>query len=671
MPRPSMAPRGQKPSAARKKQEINLTPQKHIDDASTLLQKEAEQTKSSAKKQKVRSMDAAVQKALHDNFIKRGWDLASLDLVKREGKTVREFVTEAKQRQHDGDGVIGKFFYHDLRILFQDNGSAKHQMKVVDPSQPEDERISDACVALTTGRMETIAMDSIFEDDYNPPNQKNAKCMFASFLEVSYSTDAGSAFLIRALSYIHRNQLHSTYELLWDALKEVMDKALEKDYLSMKSAGLSQALWLKKHSAYLGIVADYQAIKQCVDTTTNWNDVRDELQRACQSHCGSRIFASKLSIVSNLVMSDKLQVIIAKLAGEDITTAAIKTTMEFVHQMAAGMGKDLTGKLSSEETIWYEYCGMKCSTRVNSLQQESMIRIHALAKTRAVRKGVLKPLWCEDELVLKPHDDQEKGVSEEVVADSVVARSAAAELLPSGSGTEIKNFLTSKHKLLVGMDRWWQIERDFWLSVVGEPGEAKLKDMVLSVLPSPENDAKPDEVLSKLLEITNGKLYEFVSVGVRVTIESLVKIVRTLVGCRAPEWPTTNDSFIHTARLRVSCFCRAIVAAVPATEATPAIEAKQVTGREAMCELYKQAKADKDQGTSLTFQSLMPFRLYPWLLLDEEKRVADEWLADVVGTAAPTQNKKPKDKGASATKKEKLQAQADKAKKRKLASLYA
>eukprot|EP00969_Alexandrium_andersonii_P313573 13854008-Alexandrium_andersonii.AAC.1 len=71
---------------------------------------------------------------------------------------------------------MGKFFYHNLRMKYQDKArSASAAMVVVDMNEPEDQRISDALGELVGNCPDAARLQSIFDDGYKPPNQRNAK----------------------------------------------------------------------------------------------------------------------------------------------------------------------------------------------------------------------------------------------------------------------------------------------------------------------------------------------------------------------------------------------------------------------------------------------------------------------------------------------------------------
>ena len=145
-------------------------------------------------KDKVRSLEAGVNKALHDNFIKKGWDPARMDLDTRLGKTLREHVREAKLKAEAGEAAIGKLFYAELRAMFEDEDHPKNKMVVLNNSEVRDARFDEASEAIIGSRMTFNRFEAIFEQNYLPPNQKTAKGFFCTLLEVPFSNERGSIF---------------------------------------------------------------------------------------------------------------------------------------------------------------------------------------------------------------------------------------------------------------------------------------------------------------------------------------------------------------------------------------------------------------------------------------------------------------------------------------------
>jgi hypothetical protein len=127
-------------------------------------------------------------------------------------------------------------------------------------------------------------------------------------------------------------------------------------------------------------------------------------------------------------------------------------------------------------------------------------------------------------------------------------------MLEHGNGQGIKLHVDKHHALLKGFDKYWQIERDFWLSVVGQPGETRLKSAVLNALPIVDQDVNASDALRAIEGIEKSKLYEFVGIGCQIQVSEVTKVVRTIACNRAPAWPNSNNEFLASARSRINAF---------------------------------------------------------------------------------------------------------------------
>ncbi|CAK0826210.1 unnamed protein product [Prorocentrum cordatum] len=647
------ATQGAQPTAA-------ATPAKRPADDITLLEKEDADAKSSTKDKKpARTFEAAVKKALQDNFVKKGWDLKDLDLIERDGETIRQ---RAKATQHETGEPIGKYFYEDLRNEFKEDTEEKKMMTVDDPSQPQDALIYEALDRLYSARMDTSGFEAIFEQRHVPPNQKNAKAMFSAFLDVPVSTEKGSDFLIAATAYINDTRLHITYAKLWNVVKEHMDKALEKNFALMKNSGLSQGLWLETHAPYLPIVADALAIEKCIHNKTSWSDVQDELERACQSHCGNRIFSKKLAGLCGVAIRREIRAAIEELEKEKIIQQAIDKTIKRIKDYATARGKDINETASTTENVVYKYRYLEATTKVYSLYDEAMSIIMGIATTRGVRLGLIKPLRCEAEIAPVGDEVENKGVDAGLLKAAGTARKAALEFCKGGFGADIKAMLVKKHKQLSKLYKYWHVDRDFWMSVVGEAGKKRVEDTVVAACPSVQRDIKAKEVVAALENFEKTKLYEFAGTGSHTFVTEVLKVARALAGGRAPVWPNSNAEGMARVKEAMGALCR-FAAASGAADAE-----RVLVGKEAMNKLIEAATAKKESGTALDYDDLGPLRKYTWLLDSAQKTIADKWLSEVVGVAAPAAPA-AKQKGSSA-KKAALEKEKQGSKKRKLDALF-
>lgn len=251
-----------------------------------------------------------MRKAFHDNFIKKGWSWEAIDSIVRHGKTIRQRVHTAKEVQDNGGEFIGKLFYQELREHYDEDDSPKKRLKVDDQSEWKDARIHAACEAIVSSKMDFKLLKGIFEMDCVSPSQRNAKAMFATLLEVPLTSDRGSSFLCMAAAYINMNELHLIYADLWSNIVGHIDKAFEKSYTMMSAAKLSASLWFDTHSDYIDIVLDTGAMSRCINNKTRWAEVEDDLVKMCKTHCGKKIFASKLADMSANACEKQLEVAI-------------------------------------------------------------------------------------------------------------------------------------------------------------------------------------------------------------------------------------------------------------------------------------------------------------------------------------------------------------------------
>ena len=647
---------------------------KQLKKDATLLEKEAaasaaKNSSQGKKSKKNRSFQSSVSKALHDNFIIKGFEAASMDLLTRDGMTIREIVTEAELEHERTKTPIGKLFYSELRSEFSSQAAPKQVMKVNDPNEPEDPRTSEAILGLIYSEY-TLA-DAIFDDEYIPPNQKNMKCLFAALLDVTPSTEKGATFLLRALKYIMKSNLHALYPELWAALKGHMDRALDKSFVCMKSAGLPASMWLEKHHTYLHLVADEPAIRACVETKNSWEEVASQLSVAIQSACGMRIFGSRLGVVSCIAMSKKIDDEVKRFSQGDMTEASVKQAMATIKEACKDLGKDWTAPRASDGKIMYKYRGVDCLTKVTSHQQEALLKLIAEVRTRAINCKLLDPIWCECQLV-DVNAAEKKTVAPSLLTDAKLVRKAAAELISGGSGAEIKKCLNDRNKLLLGMDKHWVVERDFWLSMIGQPGEDRMQKMLLAALPAANRQKTVEAALAEVEAIEKSKLFEFVGVGCQKCVGEVSKVLKALAAKRTPEWPEARSAFMSTCMDRVAAFCRAPVpppAAVGSDDMFEDAAGEELVGKAALQQLLHTAQQDASKNVKLDMGRLLPFRLFEWLLSEEDRKKADALLTDVVGGISA--GKAAHSKKGSEAKKETVDVQKRVAAKRKLGALLA
>ena len=176
-----MAPK-RKSSAPAAKQEKK--PKKALpEDAPDIVRDAVEESsRRPASDRKTEELKAAVAKAFRDNF--KGWPTERFDEVTRNGMTLREHITKAKEEQAQGLRQVGMHFYAEMRSLFEDEDALAHRMAATDLNAPRDTRVDKAVDAFSDHRVGKEQMLGIFHDNY-VPNSKSIKAMFLVSAELS------------------------------------------------------------------------------------------------------------------------------------------------------------------------------------------------------------------------------------------------------------------------------------------------------------------------------------------------------------------------------------------------------------------------------------------------------------------------------------------------------
>ena len=145
--------------------------------------------------------------------------------------------------------------------------------------------------------------------------------------------------MLQALQYIKRNMLHTQWVELWEAVKDTMDKALERSWVAVQAAKLSTSMWLESHEDYIDLVIPKESLTKCVRNTTTWSDVQEDLVEVCKTQCGRRIFSSKLGELTGAACSKQIADVINKMKGmARDTQAVIDGLVRRMEEMATNLG---------------------------------------------------------------------------------------------------------------------------------------------------------------------------------------------------------------------------------------------------------------------------------------------------------------------------------------------
>ena len=348
---------------------------------------------------------AAVDKAIVDNFVAKGWDREACYIVKRNKKTIADYITQAKVKQQRGEGTMGKSFYSDLRELFK-GMSPSHEIQVDDVTEVKDVRIAAALKESTKGNPNYKLFLDVFEENYVPDGQRSIKAMFSSWIEVPSRTQVGSGFLCSALGYIVRNSLHTKYADVFRHLVDKFDQALEHDWLKVKGSGLSTQFWFRKHSSVLPFVVAFDAFEKLAPLKKGDinNSHEGVLVEACASCCGDRIWGDDFRRCSSSACIKIIKECIEETRDETLGSKEIAEAMGNAKAQITALQLNFDAKFPEPLFAEFEYrrLVLKPEEGVLSWRAYFVLAMTAEWRTRYVDSEVLKPLWCENDLVPEP-----------------------------------------------------------------------------------------------------------------------------------------------------------------------------------------------------------------------------------------------------------------------------
>jgi hypothetical protein len=610
-------------------------------------------------------LEAAVQKTLLEQFLKRGWDAHALDTLEIDGVTIRSAVHAAKEAALNGQAPQpGKLFYHNMRVKY--SAMVQQPAMTIDcKDDPQDPRLDDALGGIVGAQVNYAPMERLLQEGYPPQNQRCFRAMMAGMLEVPFSTDKGASLLANAMRYIVELKLDEKFPALVAPLTSHFDRGLEKLFVVHKASGLSPSVWMMQHQQYLKLVVDVPALARCIEEKTSWTAREKDLRLVCKSACGSRIFGSKLAQVASSMVAFEAKRLVKKITEEKLIDKGLLSALQAsLEQLCKDRCYDLYKEYEREQRTEVEYRGYKCAAVVTSLFQECWLQVWCLIKGRATDLGQLPSLWCERDLC-SVADDLACGIEDSLLHDCKVARKAAAELSPSSDAASIKAVLGARQRLLVSMDRYWQVESCFWQSVLGAGGEEKLKEHAEAALPM-QGPRCVHEGLLKMRQLQSSRLCEFVGQSGRTNLDSVVRVFEALSNGRAPQWPEPCGEFLAKVKSCVSNYYT-YARQVPAKGDEPE-RVEELRGKHAIHAHY-QACVEKQKTGPLSLEDLSALRIYGWMLDHAARSRADEWLS-ITLTAVP---KGCAEDGGKASIKKKQQVEADlrAAKEARIKEMYA
>jgi len=512
-----------------------------------------------------------------------------------------------------GAPKLGKIYYDKMRDRFSSANAPCKKLKASDETQPLHPELEKGLMGLML-RIKRYAAILDFLERGPMVNQLSLVVLLKHALKVSpKSGKDGLQFLMALLGWCSRHGVPHLHPEEWQHIREHMDEALHRSWLSSKTSGLSPSVWWEGTRSGAKLVLEENIVDELISMKVGeeWFQVEAKLATIVQdSIVGKALFGAAFS----KLLRGKVSAVIAEQVDEIGKATRIgKGILEgnrkaFLDKMAA-MGRDPM-EARPPRGVEARYRGSLIVSRVTSAHDEYCLKVDAAVRGAAVENKVLPGLLCEDSLVSKVvGSGATPDVDAAVVEANKKARAAAEELMKGKvhSGAIIQATFYEKRSLLLQLDRSFRLELDLFASVSGEGAERRLLDEVVAILPKEGHSNTQNEVLALLALLQQSKLLEFAGVGLQATFRSVVGIVEAIDSNKAPAFDGSNLSpFMKSVMEEVARFC--------SYADTEGGEKKVIFGKQAAEMYYKKLQARASAKEAITLQDLALLVPFQWLV---------------------------------------------------------
>lgn len=127
-----------------------------------------------------------------------------------------------------------------------------------------------------------------------------------------------------------------------------------------------------------------------------------------------------------------------------------------------------------------------------------------------VEKGLLRPLWCDNDFVQRSHL-ADLTIDQEVARIPAVTRQTLVGALDDESATAecIRETLKAKGDFLTSADRYWRGEQAFWMSMSGSSIDQLVQAMILGFFPKVGVVKTASEVQREFAQHEDSKMLVF------------------------------------------------------------------------------------------------------------------------------------------------------------------
>jgi hypothetical protein len=427
------------------------------------------------------------------------------------------------------------------------------------------------------------------------------------------------------MAYISKHNLHTKYPPASGCMRSIWDAVLQKIATKYHNTDLSVPLWWEgyKHVGRLLIPEADMDICCNLKPGESWETVEEHLYAVINScDAGHDVFSNQITRLHRLKSTKAISDVIQKLCLTNVTEATVTLAKtEFANEMRS-MNVDPHKVVSNYKHTTCQYRNVQLTFTINSAMEQFRTELGCFLQCLGVETQVLPAVGCENELVGR-RPPRTITVEKDCVADSKRARNTANDLLrgvEQSSGPAILQLFKEHSAIFRGLDKMWKVVFTLFFSCVGEPGDARLKDLVRAALPSATQDVGASQSLQTLDNISHGMLLQFCGAGAGAIFAKIHASVRAIAHSRVPDLGADTSSFGNEIRLLVANFMK---------YEYPVGHAKvgeKLFGTAAAHAYYQDVEVLVTANSPEVCMTLLtPLQVYGWLLKEDQQKQFKVW----------------------------------------------
>lgn len=463
------------------------------------------------------------QKIPYDNF--RSCSKNEQYVMCHAGLTLFERLVQDVQKRAKDELTMGMRYYDQLRAWYRSDDDPLALLPPVNPEEAKDSVLENALTEYRQHGGKPAALEAWLAKERLPARRS---CIGLCKLVLHTDPQVGqqnAECILAILHWCFATEFHKQHADLWKIVSKRFEVALHKNWMIMKKTGVSPKTWYQSVQPGARLLLKHTAWAACLSYEgLDWASRREDLHEVVSTEVGALVFARLYSTLQVLDTMGFIDEAVVTLFTKNVTPLSIKESREALAETMRAGERDLYASFKPRP-LEFKYRGVAFPVVCCTFLECFLMKVWCRIKELATLTRKLPGLFCEDLLCPMKTCEWTFTLDDGILEAPKRARQHLTQCLEDeakATGLEIKDALIKHHRGLMSLGKWFKVEENFWLSQVGEPGETRLKTMMLAALPSGARKVDAAVAHDRCKELTESRLCQFIGLALRETCLSVV-----------------------------------------------------------------------------------------------------------------------------------------------------